>query len=112
MWMMGLLPMFQGHMLPPSSALTRRTHFDPEGGGSMYFRNVGKSAQIHTVQTPKRRINIISQWSRKLRILHYEMRKYKKKILKKTPWLESAGANYTKQDLIKMERSGDERIQI
>jgi hypothetical protein len=31
---------------------------DPEDGGSMYLRNVGNTAHIHTLQTPKRGINI------------------------------------------------------
>jgi hypothetical protein len=30
------------------------THFDPEGGSSMDFRNVGNSASIHTVQRPNK----------------------------------------------------------
>jgi hypothetical protein len=32
-------------------------HFDPEGGGSTYLRNVGNTAQVHTVQRPKSRNN-------------------------------------------------------
>jgi hypothetical protein len=34
------------------------THSDPEYGGSMYLRNVGKIAHNHTMQKPKNKINI------------------------------------------------------
>lgn len=36
-------------------------HFNPEDGGSMYFRSVGNDAHIHTVQRPWSRININSE---------------------------------------------------